>query len=57
VRVCGIVRENRGVLYYPEEGIRDLRKEQSLFQREEDLMVEVWKDKRSLTVISMILEA
>jgi hypothetical protein len=30
------VRENRGILYDSEEGIRGLRKEQSLFQREGD---------------------
>jgi hypothetical protein len=50
------VRENRGILYALEEGISDLRKEQSLFQREGDLMVEVWKDKRPMRMISMILE-
>jgi hypothetical protein len=57
VRACRIVGENRGILYDPEEGIRDLRKEQSLFQREGDAVVEVWKDQKLMTMISMILEA
>jgi hypothetical protein len=56
-RVCGTMRANRGIPHDLEgEGIR-LNRGQSAFRRKGDVMVQVWKDKRLVHIISTIHDA
>ena len=45
VRVCGTMRGNRGIPRDLEGEGRRLKIEKSAFQRNGDVMVQVWKDK------------
>jgi len=57
VRVCGTMRANRGISSDLEEDGKHLKKGQSAFWRKGDVMVQVWKDKRLVRIISMIHDA
>jgi hypothetical protein len=57
VRVCGTVRANRGSPHDLEVEGKCLWKGQSPFQRKDDIMMPVWKDKRLVWMISMIYDA
>jgi len=57
VRVCGTMRANRGVPSDLEEDGKHLEKGQSASQRKGDIMVQVWKDKRLVRMISTIHDA
>ena len=56
VRVCGTMRANRGIPRDLEDG-KHLKKGQSAFRRKGDVMVQVWKDKRLVRMISTIHDA
>ena len=57
MRVCGTIRANRGIPRDLEREGKRLKREQSAFRRKGDVMVQVWKDKRLVRMISMIHEA
>ena len=57
MRVCGTIRANRGTPRDLEGEGKRLKKGQSAFRRKGDVMVQVWKDKRLLRMISTIHEA
>ena len=57
MRVCGTMRANRGIPHDLEGGGKRLWKGQSAFWRKGDIMVQVWKDKRLMWMISMIHDA
>jgi len=57
VRVCGTMRVNRGIPRDLEEDGKRLKKGQSAFRRKGDVMVQVWKDKRLVRMISTIHDA
>ena len=57
VRVCGTMRANRGIPRGLEGEGKCLKKEQSVFWRRGDVMVQVWKDRRLVRMISTIHEA
>jgi len=57
VRVCGTMRANGGIPCDLEGERKRLKKGQSAFWRKGDVMVQVWKDKRLVQMISMIHEA
>jgi len=46
VRVCGTMRATRGIPHDLEGEGKRLNKEQSAFQRKDDIKAQVWKDKR-----------
>jgi hypothetical protein len=54
VRVCSIIRANRSIPHGLEEDGKRLKKGQSAFWKKGDIMVQVWKDKRLVRIISMI---
>jgi len=57
MRVCGTIRANRGIPRDLDgEGTRS-KKGQSAFRRKGDVMVQVWKDKRLVRMISTMHEA
>ena len=45
VRVCSTMRANRGIPHDLEGEGKRLKKEKSVFRRNGDVMVQVWKDK------------
>jgi hypothetical protein len=49
--VCGTMRANRAVPHNSENKTRKLKQGQSSFWREDDIMVQVWKDKKRLVSI------
>jgi hypothetical protein len=49
--VCGTMRANRAVLHNSEKKTRKLKQGQSSFWKEDDIMVQVWKDKKRLVSI------
>ena len=51
------MRVNRGIPRDPEEDGKRLKKGQSAFRRKGDVMVQVWKDKRLVRMISMTHDA
>jgi len=51
------MRPNRGIPCDVEEEGKHLKKGQSVFRRKGDIMVQVWKDKRLVRMISMMREA
>jgi len=53
-RVCGTVRANRGIPHDLEGEGKRLKKGQSAFRRKRDVMVQVWRDKRLVRLISTI---
>ena len=57
MRVCGTIRANRGIPRDLEGEGKCLKKGQSAFRRKGDIMVQVWKDKRLVRMISTIHEA
>ena len=57
MRVCNTMRANRGIPRDLEGEGKHLKKGKSAFQRKGDIMVQVWKNKRLVRVISMIHEA
>ena len=57
MRVCGTIRANRGIPCDLEGEGKHLKKGQSAFRRKGDIMVQVWKDKRLVRMISTIHEA
>ena len=57
VRVCGTMRANRGIPCDLEGEGRCLKKGESAFRRKGDVIVQVWKDKRLVQMMSMIHEA
>ena len=57
VRVCGTMRANRGIPRNLEEDGKHSKKGQLAFQRKGDVMVQVWKDKRLVWMISTIHDA
>ena len=44
MRVCGTMRANRGIPRHLEGEGKSLKKETSAFRRDDDIMVQVWKD-------------
>jgi len=54
VRVCSTVKANRGIPHDLEVEGRCLKKGQSLFHGKGDVMVQVWKVKRLVRIISAI---
>jgi hypothetical protein len=56
MRVCGTMRATRGIPHDLEREDRCLKKGQSAFRRKGDIMVQVWRDKRLVRMISMIHE-
>ena len=57
VRVFGTMRANRGIPHDLEEDGKHLKKGQSAFRSKGDVMVQVWKNKRLVRMISMIHDA
>ena len=57
VKVCGTIRANRGIPRDLDEDGKRLKKGQSAFRRKGDIMVQVWKDKRLVRMISKIHDA
>ena len=57
MRVCGTMRANRGIPSDLEEDGKHLEKGQSAFLRKDDVMVQVWKHKRLVRMISTIHDA
>jgi len=57
VRVCGTMRANRGIPCDLEGEGKCLKKGESAFRRKGDVIVQVWKDKRLVQMISTIHEA
>jgi len=57
VRVCGTMRANRSIPSDLEEDSKHLEKGHSAFRRKDDVMVQVWKDKRLVQMISTIHDA
>ena len=57
MRVCGTIRANRSIPRDVEGEGKHLKKVQSSFRRKGDVMVQVWKDKRLVRMISTIHEA
>jgi len=57
VRVCGTMRANRAIPHDLEREGKHLKEGQSAFQRKGDVMVQVWKDKRLVQMISTMHEA
>jgi len=53
VRVCGTMRANRSIPRDLEGEGKCLKKGQSVFQRNGDIMAQVWKDKRLVQIRSM----
>jgi len=54
VTVCGTMRANRGIPRDLEGEGKCSKRGQSVFRRKGDVMVQVWKDKRLVRMISMI---
>jgi hypothetical protein len=54
-RVCGTMRANRGIPCDLEGEGKCLNRGQLVFQRKGDVMVQVWKDKRLVHMISTIM--
>jgi len=54
VRVCGTMRANRGIPRDLEDDGKRLKRGQSAFRRKGDVMVQVWRDKRLVRMISTI---
>ena len=57
MRVYGSMRTNRGIPRDLEGEGKCLKRGESVFRRKGDVMVQVWKDKRLVRMISMIREA
>jgi hypothetical protein len=57
VRVCGTMRANRGIPRDLEGEGKCLNRGQSAFRRKGDVIVQVWKDKRFVRMISTIHDA
>jgi hypothetical protein len=57
VRFCGTMRANRGISRHLEGEGKHLNRGQSAFRRKGDVMVQVWKDKRLVHMISTIHDA
>ena len=57
VRVCGTMRANRGIPRDLEGEGKHLKKGESAFWRKDDVMVQVWRDKRLVRIISTIHDA
>ena len=57
LRICSTMRANRGIPRDLEEDGKRLKKRQSTLRREGDIMVQVWKDKRLVRMISTIHDA
>jgi len=57
VRVCGTKGANRGIPPYLEEAANHLKKGQSAFWRKGDIIVQRWKEKWLVQIISKILDA
>jgi len=57
VRVSGTMRANRGIPRDMEGEGKRLNRGQSAFRRKGDVMVQVWKDKRLVRMISTIHDA
>ena len=57
MRICGTIRANRGIPRDLEGEVTRSKKGQSAFLRKGNVMVQVWKDKRLVRMISMIHEA
>jgi len=56
-RDCGTMRANRGIPHDLEGEGKRLNRGQSAFQRKSDVMVQVWKDKRLVRMVSTIHDA
>jgi hypothetical protein len=54
IRVCGTRRPNRGIPKDLEKEAKGLKKGQSYFRKKGDVLVQVWKDKRLVRMISTI---
>jgi hypothetical protein len=54
IRVCGTMRPNRGIPKDLEKEAKGLKKGQPSFRRKGDVLVQVWKDKRLVRMISTI---
>ena len=57
VRVCGTMTANRGIPRDLEGEGKRLNRGQSAFRKKGDVMVQVWKDKRLVCMISTIHDA
>jgi len=57
MRVCGTVRAKKGIPCDIQGEGKRLKRGQSAFGRKGDVMVQVWKDKRRVRMISAIHEA
>ena len=55
VRVCGTVKANRGIPCDLEREGKHLKKGQSAFRRKGDVMVQVWKDRRLVRIMTQQL--
>jgi hypothetical protein len=53
-RVCGTIRPNRGIPKDLKKEAKELKKGQSSFRRKDDVLVQVWNDKRLVRMISTI---
>jgi hypothetical protein len=54
IRVCGTMRPNRLIPKDLEKEAKGLKKGQSSFRRKGDMLVQIWKDKRLMRMISAI---
>jgi hypothetical protein len=54
VRICGTMRPNRSIPKDLEKEAKELKKGHSSFRRKGDVLVQVWKDKRLVRMISTI---
>jgi hypothetical protein len=52
--VCGTLRSNRGIPHNLGKETKDVRKGKLSFWRKDDIMVQVWKDRRPVQMISAI---
>jgi hypothetical protein len=57
MRVCGTMRANRGIPHDLEGEGKHLNRGQSAFHRKGDIIVQEWKDKRLVRMISTIHDA
>jgi hypothetical protein len=55
--ICGTMRANRGITRDLEKEIRGIKEGESSFQRKGDIMIQAWKDKRFVRMVSTVLES
>ena len=57
IRVCGTIRENRGLPIELKDNMKKMKKGEIIFRRKSEILLLVFKDKRAVKKISTIHSA